>query len=270
MANEMIHAIDCHAHVIDHTRPITSHRHTQPLRSHTAEELLSLFDENGVSQGLLTAPSFYLTDNSLLLDTLAAHTRFRGTANFPPDIGVNELESFQRAGICGARLNWFKKPELPDISSYSNMFSRLREVGLHLELYVEGKLLPQLLPSILSSGVNLVLDHFGSPDPVDGVDSDGFKMMLDAMNAEQAWVKLSAPYRLQGENFESLAREYAQALLQNSGPERLVWASDWPWTQNEGGMSYQRCLNWLSDWIPDDAHRMKILCDTPRALFGFL
>jgi predicted TIM-barrel fold metal-dependent hydrolase len=58
-------------------------------------------------------------------------------------------------------------------------------------------------------------------------------------------------------------------MLRAVGPARLVWASDWPWGGFEAGMTYQKCLDWLADWVPDANARQIILSETPRELFGF-
>ena len=62
---------------------------------------------------------------------------------------------------------------------------------------------------------------------------------------------------------------YADMLLREGGPERLLWGSDWPWTQNAAGKTYALTLEWLRRWVPDDAQRDAILGATPAALFGF-
>ena len=89
--------------------------------------------------------------------------------------------------------------------------------------------------------------------------------MLDAIRAGHTWVKLSAPYRLRGAE----PQPYVDALLATAGPERLMWASDWPWLGHEGQFTYQDCLDWLTTWVPDPTARHAILVQTPTALFGF-
>lgn len=262
-------AIDCHAHVIASDRPIHSHRHAQPVRSHLPSELLAEFDRCGVAYGLLTAPSFYLTDNSLLLETLEAYPRFKGTATLAPNTSLAELNTLKEKGICGARLNWYRSAISHDVSHYRDLFARLKEADLHLELFTEGQHLPLLLPTILASEVKLVLDHFGCPDPDGGINSPGFIAMLDSMQTGRTWVKLSAPYRIAVADNESAAKRYAQAMLACSGAERLLWGSDWPWTAHEFGMTYSLTREWLNDWIESEADRETILCKNPRDLFGF-
>src|SRR5258705_10943785 len=82
-----LRAIDCHAHVRPRDLPLASERHSAPKRDVHVEEFLGVLDTHGISHGVLTAPSFYGTDNQLLLKALAAHPdRLRGTAIVAPDI----------------------------------------------------------------------------------------------------------------------------------------------------------------------------------------
>jgi predicted TIM-barrel fold metal-dependent hydrolase len=53
------------------------------------------------------------------------------------------------------------------------------------------------------------------------------------------------------------------------GAERLMWGSDWPWTQYEGRYSYMQTLGWLHQWIDDEDARSVLLWDTPAELFRF-
>lgn len=125
-----------------------------------------------------------------------------------------------------------------------------------------------VLPQILACDVPVVIDHFGAPDPAQGVASPGFQHVLRAVSQGTAWVKLSAPYRLGDID----PRRYVDALLDAGGAQRLMWGSDFPWISHEqyrGGIVYRDTLNWLHDWIPEPAARDIILRETPAHLFGF-
>lgn len=219
---------------------------------------------------MLTAPSFLGTDNSYLLVGLdASKGRLRGTVILDPRTSRAELEVLAAHGATGVRFNLFRKPErdVPDLTSPAcrAFFSACAELGWHVEIYDEGPRLARWLPQIMVTGVRVVVDHFGSPDPIVQMDCAGFRTVLSGFASERLWVKLSAPYRVGA----TLAAGYAQRLLAEGGARRLVWGSDWPWTQNEAGQSYRRCLEWLEEWIPDSAARATMLGETPLELFGF-
>ena len=268
MSATAIGAVDCHAHVLRRDAPLAPDRHSAPKRDCTVEEYLSVLDTNGVSHGVLTAPSFYGTDNSLLLDALdRAVGRLRGTVIVAPDTDRETLAAMAGRGAVGIRLNWFRRASLPDVASadYRRLFASVRALDWHVELYLEGHLLAGVLPKIRESGAHVVVDHFGSPDPARGVGCSGFREVLNAVSAGDTWVKLSAPYRQGGADVQ----RYVDALLDASGPEQLVWASDWPFVSHEGEVTYRQCVDWLIEWVPDEPTRRVILAETPIELFGF-
>jgi len=261
-------AVDCHAHVMRRDAPLAPDRHSAPKRDCSVEEYLALLDAHGISHGVLTAPSFYGTDNSLLLDALdRAGGRLRGTVIVAPDVDRSSLEAMAARGAVGIRLNWFRRASLPDLSSadYRRLFATVRDLGWQVEIYLEGPLLAKALPRIRDSGVRVVVDHFGSPDPARGVACEGFQRVLEGVRAGDTFVKLSASYRQGGVD----CQRYVDALLDAGGPRRLAWASDWPFVSHEDRVSYEACVNDLQRWVPDPATRRTILAETPVALFGF-
>jgi predicted TIM-barrel fold metal-dependent hydrolase len=261
-------AIDCHAHVMRRDLPLVSERHSAPLRDVTVDEYLAVQDTHGVSHGVLTAPSFYGTDNTLLLAALDAHpARLRGTAIVAPEVDRATLAGMDRRGVVGIRLNWVRRAELPDVGStaYRQLFAAVRELDWHVEIFLEGAKLAGVLPRVRECGVKVVLDHFAAPDPALGVADPGFVAALAGVRAGDTWVKLSAPYRLGGAD----PQRYVDALLAAGGPAQLVWASDWPFVGHESAITYAQCVDWIRAWVPDDDARRAILVDAPARLFRF-
>jgi hypothetical protein len=117
----------------------------------------------------------------------------------------------------------------------------------------------------LLAGVKVVVDHFGRPDEAhDGIRGEGFQRLLRSIEGGRTWVKLSSPFRLLS---ESLVREAGKALLENAGPERLMWGSDWPFAAFESSFSYDKALANLNELVPDPAMRRRISCDTPLKFY---
>ena len=229
---------------------------------------MAVLDTHAITHGVLTAPSFYGSDNSLLLDALdRAGGRLRGTVIVDPAIDSASLAAMGERGAVGIRLNWIRRSSLPDVASadYRQLFANVRDLHWHLEIYLEGPLLAKILPAIRDSGAAVVVDHFGSPDPARGTACSGFHAVLEGVRGGDTWVKLSAPYRLGGAD----PQRYVDALLDAGGPQQLVWASDWPFVSHEDEIKYSDCVQWLRHWVPDEATRRVILSDTPVKLFGF-
>ena len=261
-------AVDCHAHVMRRDLPLAPDRHSGPKRDVTVEEYLATLDRHGIPHGVLTAPSFYGTDNSLLLASLdAAGGRLRGTAIVAPEIEEAELAAMGRRGIVGIRLNWIRRQAIADVESpsYRRLFERVRRLGWQTEIYLEGPKLASVLPRIRGQGVRVVVDHFGAPEAARGVMCRGFQEVLRGVSAGDTFVKLSAPYRLEGAD----PQPYVDALLEAGGPRQLVWASDWPFVGFEEKFGFAQCIGWIESWIPDAAARSVVMAETPAQLFHF-
>jgi predicted TIM-barrel fold metal-dependent hydrolase len=132
---------------------------------------------------------------------------------------------------------------------------------------VEGPRLPEILGPLLASGANLVIDHFGHPDPADPLGCSGFAAMLGAVDTGRCWVKLSAGYRLPGTaawqtepdgDLEAMAALVAARLLERVGTDRLLWGSDAPFVGYERRMSFAQVLAAYRAWVPDAARRGEI------------
>jgi predicted TIM-barrel fold metal-dependent hydrolase len=265
------HAVDTHAHIFATGLPLApDHRHA-PQYDATLAAYLALLDAHAITHGVLTAPSFLGTDNRHLLEGLArARGRLRGTVIVEPEVSPEALRTYAANGIVGIRLNLYKRADdqVPDFASpqYRALFERCGALDWHVEIYGEGPRLARWLPAILTTGVKVVVDHFGSPDPKLGLACPGFRTILSTLPGGRLWVKLSAPYRVGG---VERAKAYATELLRAGSSRRLLWGSDWPWTQNEAGRSYAECLAWLDAWVPDAAQRAEILGATAMKLFGF-
>ncbi len=100
--------------------------------------------------------------------------------------------------------------------------------------HVDGEDLPKILPTLEASGVKIVVDHLGRPEPKAGVNSEGFKTLLRSIDKGRTWVKVSGGYRL-GPQSKDTARE----LVRTADPDRLVWASDCPFVGHEGQIPVQ-------------------------------
>ena len=263
-----VSGVDAHMHVLRRDAPLVAERHSKPARDAPVDELVGVLDAHGISHALLTAPSFYGADNSLLLEALDAYpVRLRGTVILQPDTEERAMQRLARRGVVGVRFNWVRRDALPDLSAggYPAFLERVRALGWHVEVYLEGPKLAHVLPRLRDAGVTVVLDHFGAPDPALGLRDAGFVAALAGVRAGDTFVKLSAPYRLGGAD----PQPYVDALLAAGGPAQLVWASDWPFVGHESTITYRQCVDWLEAWIPDVATRHVVRVDTPARLFRF-
>ena len=255
--------VDSHVHVFTTDMPLVDDPRHAPTYSFTTEQLIATLDAHGVQFAVIAAASPWGDYNDYTIAALRAHPRLRGTVILKPTVERYILDAMATDGVVGVRLPFISNP-LPDITTfdYRRFFRRLADLDWHVHLHVEGERLPQLIPTIEASGVKLVIDHLGRPDPATGINSDGFKAMLRSIDKGRTWVKVSAAYRL-----GPAAADYARELLRVAGPDRLVWASDCPFVGHEGQLKYQDTIDWLIASIPDAAARRKIFGETALKLY---
>ncbi|CAJ0720905.1 4-sulfomuconolactone hydrolase [Ralstonia edaphis] len=268
-----ITAIDTHAHVFERGLPLANARRYAPTYDAPLPAYLAQLDAHGVSHGVLIQPSFLGVDNSYLLAALKqAPQRLRGVAVIDPSAPETLLAQMNAEGIVGIRLNLISAAD-PQLKSpvWQAALARLHALGWHVELHVEARRLPALLPPLLEAQVNVVVDHFGRPDPALGVDDPGFAALLAAGRSRRVWVKISGAYR-NGANGrgEAIAQAAMPRLKDALGLDRLVWGSDWPHTQFESQINYDKMWAFAGVLLPSAADRKQVLVDTPAQLFRFV
>ncbi|MDY7509610.1 amidohydrolase family protein [Ralstonia wenshanensis] len=268
-----ITAIDTHAHVFERGLPLAGARRYAPTYDAPLSAYLAQLDAHGVSHGVLIQPSFLGVDNSYLLAALKqAPQRLRGVAVIDPAAPETLLTQMNAEGIVGIRLNLIGAAD-PQLKSpvWQAALARLHTLGWHVELHVEARRLPALLQPLLNAQVNVVVDHFGRPDPALGVDDPGFAALLAAGRSRRVWVKISGAYR-NGANGrgDAIAQAAMPRLKDALGLDRLVWGSDWPHTQFESQINYDKMWAFAGVLLPNAADRKQVLIDTPAQLFRFV
>jgi predicted TIM-barrel fold metal-dependent hydrolase len=255
--------IDTHAHAFTADAALVPGRRYTPSEEAPLKRYLDELDGAAISHGVLVQPSFLGTDNSYLLSCLAQSRRLRGVAVVDPALDDKELSAMRRAGVVGMRLNLIgMSTDFVRADSWQELFARAARIGWHIELHIDAGNLPPMLDSLWGSGAALVIDHFGRPDPNEGMADPGIKALLDRAGSRRIWVKFSGPYRVGGDPVA-----YAAAYMRHLGADRIVWGSDFPWTQHSAGMTYHKSRDWLDAWIPDPATRQQVLGASAAQLF---
>ena len=271
-----ITGIDTHAHVFERGLPLANARRYAPGYDAPLSAYLAQLDAHGLSNGVLIQPSFLGTDNSYLLAALKqAPQRLRGVAVIDPSAPDTLLAQMSTEGIVGIRLNLIGAPD-PQLTSpvWQAALAHLHALDWHVELHVEARRLPTLLPPLLEAQVNVVVDHLGRPEPTLGVDDPGFGALLAAGRTRRVWVKISGAYRNGGNGDngrgEAIAVAAMPRLKDSLGLDRLVWGSDWPHTQFESHITYDKMWAFVDVLLPNAADRKQVLVDTPAKLFRFV
>jgi D-galactarolactone isomerase len=240
--------------------------------NHPPEALLPAYREVqarlGLERVVVVQPAGYACDNGC---TMAAVMELGAAARavvvVEPDAPERELERLGDAGAVGLRV--FMRPggvygwaQLPELAA------RVRPLGWHLQLQLDGRELPAHMPVLERLDAQLVIDHTGKfLEPV-GVEDPAF-LALRRLVDRGAYVKLSAPYETSqvGPPHYDDVGALAKTLVRQA-PERMLWATNWPHPghtpQDEAAL-----LDCLLDWAPDERARRLILVDNPARLYGF-
>ena len=266
--------IDCHNHLLDPVHfPFNPKAWYHPVANEqgSAQQLSELFDAYGTSYATIVGPnSGYETDNRCLLDAIArSKGRFKGVAVVDNHIGRPELDLLRDAGIIGTTMqaallgvDYFRGTEM--------LLQHLAELGMFVDVQVMGDQLVEMAPMLEPSGVRVLIDHCGRPDPAAGLNQPGFARLLELGASGRYVVKISGLVKCSAERFPwADSWPYVRALLDAFTPDRCLWGSDWPFLKAPERIDYGTILTLLERLVPDPADRRKVLWDTPARLFGF-
>ena len=266
-------AWDMHVHVFG---PAERYPHVAKphytLPDGTAAQYRNLMPRIGIERFAIVQPSYYGTDNSCLLDTLAeVGDPARGVVMIEPDISDAELQRFNRCGVRAVRLDLFKRAREPlaAIKSYiTDTAARVAPLGWHLQFYAPGYVVRDLIQFFRTLQIDFVIDHMGYMLQEDGLRSDDFSALLDLLGCGHCYLKLSGAYRIAKHRGYEFVEPVAKAIVERA-PDRAVWGSDWPhisYSDRDTG----ELVNLLERWAPAESARRKILVENPNRLFGVL
>jgi predicted TIM-barrel fold metal-dependent hydrolase len=249
--------VDCHAHVYTTSMPVSASAWHHPPADATIEDYVATLDAHGVHFAILAAASIYGDYNDYSLEAVRRHKRLRTTVIVSPDVDLYSLQRMRDDGVVGIRFQFRNVASPPDLASfeYRRLMRRVADLGWHVHLHDEGERLPRYIAAIEAAGPRLVIDHFGRPARDRGVNCEGFKAVLRAIERGKTWVKVSAAFRLQP---SSIAPALSAALLKHAGPERLLWGSDWPFAAFETAVTYADAIDQYVVNVPDASVRREI------------
>ena len=269
-------SIDTHVHVFEPGYALSPGRGYNPPHS-TLADLKHLHATLGIARVVFTQPSVYGTDNSAILDAMAALNRdtpdrARAVVALDMDASEKQLAALDASGVRGVRLNTDNKGGMPiAMGEIPELAARIAPFGWHLEFLFPGKDIVLLMPVFLALKVPMSIAHFAYQPASAGVKAAGFRALIELARRGNTWIKISGANRVAATDLPPYddVKPMAQALIETA-PERIMWGSDWPHPNkyvanpNDGDL-----VDAFGDWVSDDAMRRKIMVDTPAAFYRF-
>ncbi|MDX3907020.1 MAG: amidohydrolase family protein [Pigmentiphaga sp.] len=263
---------DCHTHLLGpYDRfPLAASRSYTPPEA-LEDQHAAMLARQGLSHAVLVHPSAYGDDYALLFHALSRHPHLRGVIVARPDSPV-DLAALRERGVRAARYshrsgsggNFAGSASIDDLRQ---MASTVADAGLHVELWTDCRVLPDIAPLLASLPCPVVIDHMGDFDVAAGVDDPGFRQLLRLLERGHAWVKLSAYRSLRNCPDPEAGRPFHQRLVE-ANPEQLVWGSDWPHIRVDPAPDTRQLFETFERWTDDEPLRRRILIDNPTRLYA--
>ncbi|VWC29119.1 amidohydrolase [Burkholderia lata] len=262
-------ACDCHIHIYDDAYLLAPTATFRPPHA-PVDAYRRVQQALGLARVVIVQPTGYGVDNRCLLDALAAFgQQARGVATLPADVPDAELARLHAAGVRGVRFMMLAGG-LARWDELERVAARIGPLGWHVDLQLDGRTLPEVLPLLSSLQARVVIDHTGKFLTPVAPDAPEFLALRRLLDRGHAWVKLSAPYetsRSGAPGYDDVAR--LAAVLARHHPTRCVWGSNWPHPNASPVPDDMNLLGWLDDCTADDAVTRAILVDNPAVLYGF-
>jgi 2-pyrone-4,6-dicarboxylate lactonase len=269
-------SIDTHVHVFEPGYALSPARGYTPPDS-TLADLRHLHATLGIERVVFTQPSVYGTDNSAILNGMAAlnrekPNRARCVVAIDMDIPDKELALLDKLGVRGVRLNLDNKGGMPiELDQIPELEARIQPLKWHLEFLFPGKDILALMPVFRKLKVPMSIAHFAYQPATAGIEAPGFRALIDLMKAGNCWMKISGANRVSRGDLPPYddVKPMAHALIK-AAPERIMWGTDWPHPNkyevnpNDGDL-----VDAFADWVSDEKMRRKIMVDTPAAFYRF-
>jgi predicted TIM-barrel fold metal-dependent hydrolase len=243
--------IDPHVHVWKHDPAFPFAEGARvPDRDAAPETLLELMKTNGVSKTVIIQVIHYRYDNRYLASVLKRYPgTFLGVCRVDPldPAAPDRLSRLTEEGFRGVRLSpagnasgdWFHGPLMPPLWKRSHELkvpmtvlapiTRMPEVGLLLER---------------TPDLTVVIDHMADC-PVD--QPAELEKLIALKRFPNLFVKISHCWSLSKQAYPWLdAQEHVKRLHQAFGPQRLMWATDWPIVE-QSHATYAQALTLVRD-----------------------
>jgi len=269
-------ACDTHCHVFGpYDRFPLQHASSYAAPDAPVERYLTMLDTVGAERGVLVQPAPYGTNPAALLDALSrGQGRLLGVAVADESVSDIELQAMVDAGVRALRFVEARDPAgqlFPGSIGFDQVATlapRMKQFGLHAQLWGPSGVYLQHLPALVRLGVPLVIDHMGSLAPARGSQDEVYQLLRTQLAAGAIWMKLSVCRVGTAPGYEDI-KELHDAFV-SANPDQVLWGSDWPYVRmGDKAPAVDALIDLAWDWLSTDAMRQKVWVDNPARLYGF-
>ncbi len=275
------------------TGPIDAHHHVWSLgrgdygwitpalgpihRDFTLADFDPLREAAGVTATVLVQAAPTLTETQFLLDVaMRSAGLVRGVVGWVDLDRADAIPALSRL----ARNPLLKgvRPMLHDLADpawilrpgVGRALAALPRLGLRFEALVRPEQLPALIQMLdRHPDLAVVIDHGGKPDIAAGMWEPWAGLMRTAAQNPRVRCKLCGLVTQCGPGWTiDRLRPYVDFLVEQFGPQRLMWGSDWPVVNLAATYPswYAATVAMMADWSPDD--RAAVMGGTARRFYG--
>lgn len=223
--------VDSHVHAWPRGLVHPAQRDKHPMEA-TPQDLIATLVANRVDR-VIVSPAAIHPDNGYILGAAATlPDRIHAVVGIDPrsSAAVASIEGLAQAGAIGVRVNLGATPfDRPDeLAALDALVDIAVEFGLVIQWTIR-------LPSAglieraaaRAATVRQVIDHLGLP--MDARDLDALSRINELAAIPGLGIKLSGMYALSQMGYPYMDTwPWAEGVLDAFGPDRTMWASDWP------------------------------------------
>jgi predicted TIM-barrel fold metal-dependent hydrolase len=243
--------IDPHVHVWKHDPQFPWAKETThpPDGDATPEMLLALMKQHGVEKTVLIQYIGYRWDNSFVADVLKRYPKyFKGVCRVDPldAASPDKLAQLVEQGFRGVRLSpagdasgdWIRGPLMPPLWERCSRLKVPMTILAPVTRMPDVARLADRLPDL-----TIVIDHMADC-PID--QPQQLDLLLALERYAKLFVKISHTWSISKQPYPYAdAQQFVKRLYEKFGPQRLMWATDWPIV--ERAANYTKALTVVRD-----------------------
>jgi L-fuconolactonase len=220
----------------------------RPKQNRTPAMALELMKANGVQRTVIAQFIGYKWDNRYCLHSIRKYAPyFRGVCRVNPTdpAAPDQLSHLTEQGFHGVRISpsadasgdWINGPLMPPL------WKRAESLKIPMQVYAPITRMPDLVHlTEQCPDLAVVIDHMADC-PIDRPQE--LEKLIALRRFPRVYVKISHTWSISRQPYPWLdAQEYVKRLHAVYGPQRLMWASDWPvdlsWTTYDKTLSVVR------------------------------